>query len=52
MDTETKLQRWERNAEWPLAAAAVLFLVLFSRQVLVQPHGREGHIVWAVDWAI
>ena len=49
---ETKLQRWERYAEWPLAVAAVLFLVLFSRQVLVQPQGREGHIVWAVDWAI
>ena len=52
MDSETKLQRWERYAEWPLAVAAVLFLVLFSRQVLVQPQGREGHIVWAVDWAI
>ena len=52
MDSETKLQRWERHAEWPLAVAAVLFLVLFSRQVLVQPQGREGHIVWAVDWAI
>jgi voltage-gated potassium channel len=52
MDTETKLQRWERHAEWPLAVAAVLFLVLFSRQVLVEPQGREGHIVWAIDWAI
>ncbi|HXO47907.1 MAG TPA: ion channel [Mycobacterium sp.] len=52
MDSETKLQRWERHAEWPLAVAAVLFLVLFSRQVLAQPQGREGHIVWAVDWAI
>jgi voltage-gated potassium channel len=52
MDTESKLQRWERNAEWPLAVAAVLFLVLFSRQVLAQPQGREAHIVWAVDWAI
>jgi voltage-gated potassium channel len=52
MDTETKLQRWERHAEWPLAAAAVLFLVLFSRQVLAQPQGREAHIVWAVNWAI
>jgi len=49
---ETKLQRWERHSEWPLAAAAVLFLVLFSRQVLVQPQGREGHIIWAVNWAI
>jgi voltage-gated potassium channel len=52
MDTETKLRRWERHAEWPLAAAAVLFLVLFSRQVLTQPQGREAHIIWAVDWAI
>src|ERR1700729_708681 len=52
MDSETKLQRWERHSEWPLAVAAVLFLVLFSRQVFVQPQGREGHIVWAVDWAI
>ncbi|HYX98276.1 MAG TPA: ion channel [Mycobacterium sp.] len=52
MDTDTKLQRWERHAEWPLAAAAVLFLVLFSRQVLAQPQGREAHIVWAVNWAI
>jgi voltage-gated potassium channel len=52
MDSETKLQRWERHSEWPLAVAAVLFLVLFSRQVLVQPQGREGHIVWAIDWAI
>ena len=52
MDTETKLQRWERYSEWPLAAAALLFLVLFSRQVLVEPQGREAHIVWAVNWAI
>jgi voltage-gated potassium channel len=52
MDSETKLQRWERHVEWPLAVAAVLFLVLFSRQVLAQPQGREGHIVWAIDWAI
>src|ERR1700749_2359217 len=52
MDTETKLQRWERYSEWPLAAAALLFFVLFSRQVLVEPHGREAHIVWAVNWAI
>jgi voltage-gated potassium channel len=52
MDSETRLQRWERHAEWPLAAAAVLFLVLFSRQVLAQPQGREAHIVWAVNWAV
>src|ERR1700683_5293435 len=52
MNTETNLQRWERHAEWPLAAAALPFLGLFSVQVLAQPHGREAHILWAVDWAI
>ncbi|MGA8331344.1 MAG: potassium channel family protein [Mycobacterium sp.] len=52
MNTETTLQRWERRAEWPLAGAAITFLVLFSTQVLDQPHGRQAHIVWAVDWAI
>ena len=52
MNTETKLQRWERSAEWPLAAAALLFLGLFSVQVLVRPHGSEAHILWAVDWII
>jgi voltage-gated potassium channel len=52
MDSENKLQRWERHAEWPLAVAAVVFLVLFTRQVLVAPHGREAHVVWAINWAI
>jgi voltage-gated potassium channel len=52
MDTETRLQRFERYTEWPLAAAAVVFLVLFSRQVLAEPHGREAHVIWAIDWVI
>ncbi len=52
METETELQRWERHAEWPLAAAAIVFLALFSRQVIAEPHGREAHILWAVDWGI
>ncbi len=52
MDSENRLQRWERHAEWPLAVAAVVFLVLFSRQVLVEPRGHEARIVWAVNWAI
>jgi voltage-gated potassium channel len=52
MSIQSNLQRWERYAEWPLAAAALVFLGLFSFQVLVQPHGREAHIIWAVDWAI
>jgi voltage-gated potassium channel len=52
MNIQSNLQRWERYGEWPLAAAALVFLGLFSFQVLVQPHGREAHIIWAVDWAI
>jgi voltage-gated potassium channel len=52
MDSETRLQRWERRSEWPLAIAAVVFLVLFSRQVIAEPRGREGHLLWAIDWAI
>lgn len=52
MNTETKLQRWERYAEWPLAVAALLFLGLFSDQVLARPQGREAHVVWLVSWAI
>jgi len=52
MNIQTNLQRWERRSEWPLAVAALLFLGLFSVQVLVQPRGREAHVLWAVDWAI
>jgi voltage-gated potassium channel len=52
METETRLQRFERYTEWPLAGAAVVFLVLFSRQVLAEPHGREAHIVWVINWVI
>jgi voltage-gated potassium channel len=52
MNTRTNLQRWERHAEWPLAAAALLFLGVFSVQVLARPQGREAHILWAVDWTI
>jgi voltage-gated potassium channel len=52
MDTQTNLQRWERRAEWPLAAAALLFLSLFSVQVLARPQGREAFILWAVSWIV
>jgi voltage-gated potassium channel len=52
MNIQTNLQRWERRSEWPLAAAALLFLGLFSVQVLVQPHGREAYVLWAASWII
>lgn len=52
MSALTDLQRWERRAEWPLAAAALIFLVLFSIQVLARPHGREAHVLWLVSWLV
>jgi voltage-gated potassium channel len=52
MSAQTDLQRWERRAEWPLAAAALIFLALFSVQVLASPHGREAHVLWLVSWIV
>jgi len=52
MNTQTNLQRWERHAEWPLAAAALLFLGVYSVLVLTGPQGRESHVLWAVTWII
>jgi len=52
MNTQTNLQRWERHAEWPLAAAALLFLGMYSVLVLTRPQGRESHVLWAVTWII
>jgi voltage-gated potassium channel len=40
--TESRLGRWERRSEWPLAAIAVLLLIVWSVQVLAQPQGRAG----------
>ena len=35
----TRLERFERRTEWPLAAVALAFLVLYSLHVLLEPHG-------------
>ncbi len=42
---ESRLQRWEALAEWPLAACAAAFLALFSVKVLGQPQGLNKHII-------
>jgi voltage-gated potassium channel len=52
MNTQSNLQRWERRTELPLAAAALLFLGVYSVQVLVRPHGHEPYVLWAVTWLI
>ncbi|MEI6253874.1 MAG: ion channel [Mycobacteriaceae bacterium] len=43
--TAARLERWESRAEWPLAACAVAFLVLYSWEVLAEPQGRAAHLV-------
>ncbi|RDH79877.1 ion transporter [Mycolicibacterium moriokaense] len=34
---DSRLRRWERRTEWPLAAIAVIFLAIYSVEVLLQP---------------
>jgi voltage-gated potassium channel len=52
MRSEANLQRFERYTEWPLAAAATAFLVLFSVQVLAPRPPQVAHLFWMIDWAI
>jgi voltage-gated potassium channel len=50
VDACPDLQRWEKRTEWPLAAVAVVFLAVYSVQVLKQPHGDEAHLLWLIAW--
>jgi voltage-gated potassium channel len=52
MRSEANLQRFERYSEWPLAAAAIAFLVLFSVQVLAPRPANQAHMFWMIDWVI
>ena len=55
MDPSGRLRRFERRAEWPMAAAAVTFLVGFTVQVIVRPHGSWStatNFVMSVAWGI
>ncbi|KAA0096150.1 two pore domain potassium channel family protein [Mycolicibacterium sp. P1-18] len=52
MNTQPKLERWERRAEWPLAAVAIAFLAVYSEQVLGRPHGLEAAVLGATSWVI
>lgn len=44
------LQRWEKHTEWPLAAIAVVFLVVYSVQILGRPDGSQRHLLWLTAW--
>ena len=50
MTKQTAEERWEQRTEWPLAAVAVVFLVVYSVQVLSRPHGAEAHTLWLLGW--
>ncbi len=49
------MRRWETRTEWPLAVVAVIFLAVYSVQVLANPQGRDDEIletILLVTWAI
>jgi len=41
----SRAERWTRRAEWPLAACAIAFLVLYTVDVLGEPGGDAGQLV-------
>jgi voltage-gated potassium channel len=50
MSNETRRETWEQRTEWPLAVVAVLFLIMYTEQVLNRPQGLEAHILWLASW--
>ena len=52
MAPQTRLQRFERITEWPLAAVAIAFLPVYSVQVLAQPRGFAAHAVEVSLWVL
>lgn len=50
---ESRLARWERSSEWPLAALAVLFLAVYATEVLaVSLPPRWHHTLTVADYTI
>jgi voltage-gated potassium channel len=45
MHPQTRLSRFEHHTEWPLAAVALVFLGLYSWQILLEPRGPTGEAV-------
>ncbi|HEX7322819.1 MAG TPA: ion channel [Mycobacterium sp.] len=50
-DEHARLNRWERQAEWPLIGVASAFLVAYSVRVLAQPQGIAAHLIDALTVA-
>jgi voltage-gated potassium channel len=49
---DSRLRRWERRTEWPLAAIAVVFLAIYSVEVLVQPPPRVRTTLEVINSAL
>lgn len=47
-----RLEIWEKRAEWPLAAVALIFLAAYAVEVLAQPRGPAVEIVVWGAWVI
>ena len=45
MAPQSRLKRFEQRTEWPLAVVALLFLALYSVQILLLPRGAAEHAV-------
>ncbi len=52
MNSSSRLERWDSCAEWPLAGAAVIFLVLYSVQVLDQRPGPIHSLLDGIMYAL
>jgi voltage-gated potassium channel len=52
MTKPTLGERWERHTEWPLALVAIVFLAMYSVQVLTRPHGEEAHALDVASWIV
>ncbi len=50
MTNQTLEERWQQRTEWPLAVVAVVFLVIYSVDVLTRPQGDEARILWVASW--
>lgn len=50
-----KLDRWSKRMEWPLTAAALLFLAAYATQIIAKPTGAADvaaeTVIW-ITWAV
>lgn len=44
--------RWRNLTEWPLAVAAVVFLVAYSYEVIAEPGGKTAEVIIAATWLV